>query len=237
LWWGRDVDAGEHDHGARWFPRAGESGGEGGGSASFDGEPRDCPEVVLSLLDRVVGHEQGVGVAAVGRRDRSTSNSEIIARALNNSFPNGSVGSCTDPPMLSFTSFRATAPRPAGCRRCRVGCRSCSATAPPRIRRTGSSPCTRGCATSSSSAAWRRRRSGSSTTTRNRGRRRNCSTTAAPVGCRCWWGPRRRWAPAPTSRTGRWRCTTWTCRGARRTWSNERAASCARATRTREWRS
>ena len=66
LWWGRDVDAGEHDHGARWFPRAGESGGEGGGSASFDGEPRDCPEVVLGLLDRVVGHEQGAGVQLSG---------------------------------------------------------------------------------------------------------------------------------------------------------------------------
>jgi len=62
------------------------------------------------------------------------------------------------------------------------------------------------------------------------GRRRSCSRTAGLVGCRCWWGPRRKWAPAPTSRTGRWRCTTWMCRGARRTWSSGRAASCARET-------
>jgi len=44
----------------------------------------------------------------VRSRERSTSNSAIIANALNNSFPTGSVGSCTEPPILSFTSLRVS---------------------------------------------------------------------------------------------------------------------------------
>ena len=144
------------------------------------------------------------------------------------------VRSCASTPTLRPPP---TVIRPAGCPRWRGACRSCSATVPPRIRPAGSSPCTRGCARNWWNGGWRSRRSGSSTTTRSRGRRRSCSMTAGLVGCRWWWGLRRRWAPAPTFRTGRWRCITWTCRGARRIWSSGRAASCARATRTRGWRS
>lgn len=77
----------------------------------------------------------------------------------------------------------------------------------------------------------RPRKSPSSTTTTPTTRRPVCSARSTPARFAWWWARRQRWAPAPTCRSASWRCTIWTCRGARRTWSSARAASFARAMR------
>ena len=63
---------------------------------SFGDFPRSRPLALATFIP-----------SRVRARMRSASNSATIASTLNNSFPIGSVGSYTDPAMLSFTSRAA----------------------------------------------------------------------------------------------------------------------------------
>ena len=85
------------------------------------------------------------------------------------------------------------------------------------------------CATSSSRAECPLPKSSSSRTTTATPPSCNSSATCGPAKCASSWAARRRWAPAPMSRSGWSPCTTSMPRGARPMSSSVRAASCARA--------
>ncbi len=82
-----------------------------------------------------------------------------------------------------------------------------------------------------------RRRSPPSATPTATPRNEPSSTRSAAARSGCCWAARRRWAPAPTSRNAWRRCTTSTPPGSRPRSNSARAASSARATTTRKWRS
>ena len=93
------------------------------------------------------------------------------------------------------------------------------------------------CARCSPPAAYPRGGARSSTTPTTTRPKPSCSPPAATAASRCWSAQPRKWAWAPTSRPGPSPCTTSTARGGPPTSNNAKAASCAKATRTRPSRS